>query len=46
MFSLSHRQSEYPQIPPALTALPYGNGRSYGDSCSECRRRTDTDPVA
>jgi FAD/FMN-containing dehydrogenase len=32
-FSLSSRSGPFPQIAPASTILPYGNGRSYGDSC-------------
>jgi FAD/FMN-containing dehydrogenase len=27
------RSDRFPALPPATTALPFGNGRSYGDSC-------------
>lgn len=30
---LASRHGPVPDIPPELTLLPYGNGRSYGDSC-------------
>lgn len=33
IFSLAHRHSPFPNIPAELNVLPYGNGRSYGDSC-------------
>lgn len=30
---LLNRHDGFPQLRPGVTALPYGNGRSYGDSC-------------
>jgi FAD/FMN-containing dehydrogenase len=30
---LPSRHAEFPRIAPAASVLPYGNGRSYGDSC-------------
>jgi FAD/FMN-containing dehydrogenase len=33
MFRLAGRKAPFPEIGSALTILPRGNGRSYGDSC-------------
>src|SRR5262245_21925810 len=30
---LLSRYAGFPPVPPNMTVLPYGNGRSYGDSC-------------
>jgi FAD/FMN-containing dehydrogenase len=30
---LTSRRQNFPDISPAASVLPYGNGRSYGDSC-------------
>jgi FAD/FMN-containing dehydrogenase len=33
IFRLQSRHDSFPDIAPAVSVLPYGNGRSYGDSC-------------
>ncbi len=33
LYGLRSRFDLFPEIPPGSTVLPYGNGRSYGDSC-------------
>ncbi len=33
VYSLASRHDAFPRISPGSTVLPYGNGRSYGDSC-------------
>src|ERR1700754_21034 len=34
LFDLRSRSDPFPEMPtPATTVLPFGNGRSYGDSC-------------
>ena len=33
VLQLSNRYDTFPTLDPGLTVLPYGNGRSYGDSC-------------
>jgi FAD/FMN-containing dehydrogenase len=33
VFSLPNRYAAFPDISPSSSILPYGNGRSYGDSC-------------
>jgi FAD/FMN-containing dehydrogenase len=30
---LASRHADFPQLAPELSVLPFGNGRSYGDSC-------------
>jgi len=33
LYDLRSRHDEFPRISPGETVIPYGNGRSYGDSC-------------
>ena len=33
VYGLRSRYDAFPAIPVGSTILPYGNGRSYGDSC-------------
>jgi FAD/FMN-containing dehydrogenase len=33
VYGLQGRMDRFPTLPPAATVLPFGNGRSYGDSC-------------
>ncbi len=33
VYGLQGRHDSFPALPPASTVLPFGNGRSYGDSC-------------
>jgi FAD/FMN-containing dehydrogenase len=33
VYELQGRHDPFPTLPPASTVLPFGNGRSYGDSC-------------
>jgi len=33
LIPLRYRDDPFPKIDPSSSALPYGNGRSYGDSC-------------
>jgi FAD/FMN-containing dehydrogenase len=33
LYGLYSRSDRFPALPPAMTVLPFGNGRSYGDSC-------------
>lgn len=33
LYGLHARSDPFPALPPASTVLPFGNGRSYGDSC-------------
>ena len=33
LYRLRSRHDEFPQVPKSSTVLPFGNGRSYGDSC-------------
>ena len=33
VYGLHGRHDPFPTLPPAGTVLPFGNGRSYGDSC-------------
>ena len=33
VYELHGRHDSFPMLPPAGTVLPFGNGRSYGDSC-------------
>lgn len=33
VYGLHSRYDRFPELPPESTVLPFGNGRSYGDSC-------------
>src|SRR5215475_8450105 len=33
VYGLQGRHDPFPQLPASSTVLPFGNGRSYGDSC-------------
>jgi hypothetical protein len=33
LYDLHSRYDRFPVMPAAATVLPFGNGRSYGDSC-------------
>jgi hypothetical protein len=33
LYGLYSRYDRFPPLPPATSVLPFGNGRSYGDSC-------------
>jgi len=36
LLSVRERAADFPDIAPARSVLPFGNGRSYGDSCLNC----------
>ena len=33
LYDMRSRHDAFPRVPPGETVVPYGNGRSYGDSC-------------